>query len=148
MNIEEIKLIIEGSEFKKNNNSIQLIGLTLDLYNENRINNTDLDGDGDMLLFQWGTYSHKDDNYFYIDLTRQIVLDLEDPDEAADTMQQLSTKSMYSTNEQTALIRSGNQWCGSPENLNEFRKFIDNNPAFDWAKNNEPFKIEVDLWYV
>jgi len=144
MKIEEIKSIIESSEFKKNKKSIQLIELTLDLYKENRIDNTDLDGDGDMLLFQWGTYSHKENNYFYIDMTRQIVLDLEDPDEAADTMQQLSTKSMYSTDETTALIRNSNEWCTSPKNLNDFRNFIANNKAFKWAKENEPFKIDVE----
>lgn len=51
MKIEDIKLKIERSEFYKNYNVKQLIKLVIDLYESYRIENTNLEYDGDMLLF-------------------------------------------------------------------------------------------------
>jgi hypothetical protein len=52
MKIEDIKIKIESSEFYKNNDIKQLIKLVIDLYESYRIENTILENDGDMLLFQ------------------------------------------------------------------------------------------------
>ena len=65
MKIEDIKIKIESSEFYKNNDIKQLIELVIDLYESYRIENTILENDGDMLLFQCGEDSLSKD-YFIV----------------------------------------------------------------------------------
>lgn len=148
MKLEEIRSIIENSEFVKSKESAQLINLVLSLYKENRIDNTDLEADGDMLLFQWGTHDLEGKSYFEIDIARQIIPDLEDIDEATDGMQQLSTNLKYLANDTTSSFNNSNEWCDTPNKLNDFSQFIENNEAYKWAIQNEPSSIEIVQFFI
>jgi len=45
----------------------------LSFYGDIRADECDVAGDGDMLLFQWGTYDWGDGDHFEFDITRQFV---------------------------------------------------------------------------
>ncbi len=147
MKIEEIKFKIENSEFYKNNDTAQLISLVIDLYEGNRIENTVLENDGDMLLFQSGRDSLSKD-YFIVDITRQIIPDLEDIDDATDAMQQLSTTFKFLPSETAFALSTTSKWCSALNEINSFKAFIENSPAFQWATKNNVVKIDIELSYI
>ena len=147
MKIEEIKFKIENSEFYKNNDTEQLINLVIDLYEGNRIENTVLENDGDMLLFQSGRDSLSKD-YFIVDITRQIITDLEDIDDATDAMQQLSTTFKFLPSETAFALSTTSKWCSALNEINSFKGFIENSPAFQWATKNNVVKIDIELSYI
>lgn len=49
--------------------------LMLDGYRDIRVEGCDLEADGDMLLFQWGTYDFGTGETFELNLTRQFLLE-------------------------------------------------------------------------
>lgn len=147
MKIEEIKFEIENSEFYKNNDTAQLISLVIDLYEGDRIENTVLENDGDMLLFQSGRDSLNKD-YFIVDITRQIIPDLEDIDDATDAMQQLSTTFKFLPSETAFALSTTSKWCSELNEINSFKAFIENSPAFQWATKNNVVKIDIELSYI
>ena len=147
MKIEEIKFKIENSEFYKNNDTAQLISLVIDLYEGNRIENTVLENDGDMLLFQSGRDSLSKD-YFIVDITRQIIPDLEDIDDATDAMQQLSTTFKFLPSETAFALSTTSKWCSALNEINSFKAFIESSPAFQWATKNNVVKIDIELSYI
>ncbi|MEL0633359.1 hypothetical protein V6237_11310 [Pseudoalteromonas carrageenovora] len=147
MKIEDIKFKIENSEFYKNNDTAQLINFVIDLYEGNRIENTVLENDGDMLLFQCGRDSLSKD-YFIVDITRQIIPDLEDVDDATDAMQQLSTTFKFLPSETAFALSTTSKWCSALNEVHSFKAFIENSPALQWATKNNLVKIDVELSYV
>ncbi|MEM5515015.1 hypothetical protein WNY79_19195 [Pseudoalteromonas sp. AS84] len=147
MKIEDIEFKIENSEFYKNNDIAQLISFIIDLYEGNRIENTVMENDGDMLLFQCGRDSLSKD-YFIVDITRQIIPDLEDVDDATDAMQQLSTTFKFLPSETAFALSTTSKWCSALNEVNSFKAFIENSPAFQWATKNNLVKIDIELSYV
>jgi len=147
MKIEDIKFKIENSEFYKNNDTAQLINLVIDLYEGNRIENTVLENDGDMLLFQCGRDSLSKD-YFIVDITRQIIPDLEDVDDGTDAMKQLSSTFKFLLSETAFALSTTSKWCSALSEVHSFKAFIENSPAFQWATKNNLVKIDVELSYV
>jgi len=147
MKIEDIKLKIESSEFYKNYNVKQLIKLVIDLYESYRIENTNLEYDGDMLLFQCGEDSLSKD-YFIVDITRQIIPDLDDIDEATDAMQQLSTTFKFLPSEAAFALSTTSQWCSALNEVDSLRAFIENSDAFQWAIKNDVVKVDIELSYI
>jgi hypothetical protein len=148
MTIDDIKKLIESESTSKSPDAASMFGMILRLYEENRIVNTSVESDGDMLLFQWGTYDWGSGRYFNVDLTRQVMDDLEDPDEQADSMQQLSVALKFIPNAETEILKSGDRWCHSPDELAEFKKFVENSEAFAWAQGKIPDLVDVLLTYV
>ena len=147
MKIEDIKLKIESSEFYKNYNVKQLIKLVIDLYESYRIENTNLEYDGDMLLFQCGVDSLSKD-YFIVDITRQIIPDLDDIDEATDAMQQLRTIFKFLPSEAAFALSTTSQWCSALNEVDSLRAFIENSDAFQWAIKNDVVKVDIELSYI
>ena len=147
MKIEDIKLKIESSEFYKNNDIKQLIKLVIDLYESYRIENTILENDGDMLLFQCGEDSLSKD-YFIVDITRQVIPDLDDIDEATDAMQQLRTIFKFLPSEAAFALSTTSQWCSALNEVDSFRMFISNSDAFQWAIKNDVVKVDIELSYI
>jgi hypothetical protein len=147
MKIEDIKLKIESSEFYKNYTVTQLIKLVIDLYESYRIENTNLEYDGDMLLFQCGVDSLSKD-YFIVDITRQIIPDLDDIDEATDAMQQLSTTFKFLPSDAAFALSTTSQWCSALNEVDSLRAFIENSDAFQWAIKNDVVKVDIELSYI
>ena len=90
----------------------------LRFYEEIRADGCDLDGDGDMLLYQWGVYAWSGPEAFELDITRQFVL----PDD--DEPYQLSLTFNFDPEPELRELGDGNEWCYRPEVLPAFRQFI------------------------
>ncbi|MGZ3237972.1 MAG: hypothetical protein ACXWIN_04080 [Burkholderiaceae bacterium] len=146
--IEEIEQLINDSELSKRSEGAKLLELVVQLYKKYRIENTRTEEDGDMLLFQWGTYDWGQGNFFEIDLTRQITLAFDDPDEATDSMRQLRVTLKYEPNSDTKKIGEGNQWCHSPDSMENFITLVKSSAAFVWSSQNKPYATSVELGYV
>jgi hypothetical protein len=91
----------------------------LDFYAEERAEGCcSVDEDGDMLLYQWGTYDWGHGEHFELNLTRQFIL----PGEHEPY--QLSMTLMFEPTDESRQLDAGNRWCPSPDHLAEFRSFI------------------------
>ncbi len=148
MMLDNIKNKIESSEAIQKHEVTAFFQVVLDLYKNNRIAHTVLEADGDMLLFQWGTYDWGNGKYFNIDITRQIMEDIDDPDEQAGTIQQLSVSLLFVPDIQSEAIGSGNQWCNTPDKLDEFENYINNSKAYKLSRGKIPESIEITMNYV
>jgi hypothetical protein len=111
----------------------------LDYYAEERADGCDLESDGDMLLFQWGTYDWGDGPSFQVDITRQlIVADDEEPEP-----RQLSLRFHFDPSAAPARLRDSNKWCESPRNLAAFRKFVSRAKAIEAVGQQLPVRVEL-----
>lgn len=109
----------------------------LAFYRSSRVRGCDLESQGDMLLFQWGTYDWGDGERFEINVTRQLIsvgraawllraMRIEtDPE-----FRQLSLTYRFEPEEPLRDLGSGSQWCDSPAGLAEFEEFIRGADAF------------------
>jgi len=97
----------------------------LSFYGDIRADECDVAGDGDMLLFQWGTYDWGDGDHFELDITRQFVFGGgEDED-----IWQFHVTFRFATTEGLANLASGQRWCRSLEDLSDFTLFVRQHPA-------------------
>ncbi len=120
-------------------NARQGMDLMLAFYEQLRAECSPLNEDGDMLLFQWGTYNFSGSPIFQLDITRQCMV----PNE--DEPHQLSLTFYYNTTEVTESLKSGNKWCYRPDKLREFRQFIDDSAAFSAYADSKPSLVELDF---
>jgi hypothetical protein len=83
--------------------------------------------DGDMLLFQWGTYDWGQGEHFQLDLTRQLILsdDAEDED-----IWQLSLTFLFDPADELRALGAGNAWCDTVQALPRFRADLSGSAAF------------------
>ena len=96
-----------------------------------------IDSDGDMLLFQWGTYDAGRGRRFELDITRQFI-----PEGAADDdIWHLSLTYVFPPNE----IASGDRWCTAPDELDEFANFVRSSAAYLAASQLTPDRVELDF---
>ena len=118
----------------------RLFSSALDLYEGVRIDGTALEEDGDMLLFQWGSYDWGQGRHFDLDLTRQAIPSgQEDP-----PILQLHCTYRYDPG-QFADIVAGNRWCSTPGGADEFRQFVLNSGALQRAKSHAHVSLEIWL---
>lgn len=99
----------------------QAVDLMLRHYATLRAQGCSIDEDGDMLLFQWGMHDSRQADHFEFDLTRQFTVDDTDGD---DGISQLSLTLLFPASEDLRRLESGNRWCHSPADLDDFRAFI------------------------
>jgi hypothetical protein len=102
-----------------------------------------LDEDGDMLLFQWGTYDWGEGPFFIYDLTRQLILEGSADDDAS--IWQLNCELRYSGGPDTEPLGEGGEWCSSPSELDDFRSMIASAAATAYAQTNDPISVELRL---
>ena len=83
----------------------------LAFYENERASECDLDADGDMLLFQWGTYDWDGHGaHFEVGIARQFIASGAEDDE----IWQLHVTFRAEPDDVTAALASGNRWCSSP----------------------------------
>lgn len=111
------------------------LALMIELYKTVRVEDCDLDDDGDMLLFQWGTYDWGKGPYFEIDLTRQFAAGAGEDDD----LWQLSLTFLFWP---TRTLEAGHRWCARPEELDDFARYVWSHPAL--AGTEEPVRVELD----
>lgn len=102
------------------------------------------DVDGDMLLFQWGTYGWGGPPSFQYEIARQFVVAGFGAEEADDAMWQLHLTLHYPVTDVTASLGAGNRWCTRLDGVSEFRAFIVRTTATDYAVETHPERVE--LW--
>ena len=91
----------------------------MSFYHDIRADDCDSESDGDMLLFQWGTYDWGDGPRFEFDITRQLCRSGEDED-----IWQLHLTFGFEPNNDLRSLGNGNRWCQSIEGLDEFAEFV------------------------
>ena len=131
---------------KKTNVSIENLSpaegirLMLSFYKNIRSEGCDLDADGDMLLYQWGTYDWGEGRFFEFDITRQFIADTDEDD---NVISQLRFTFYYCPCPELDELKSGNKWCETPEGLEEFESFIISTSAYNTVSNFKQHKVEV-----
>jgi hypothetical protein len=115
----------------------ELVGLVIGWYLDERASGTaPVHHDGDMLLFQWGTWSWSEPPSFTIDMTRQFLVTAGD-----DEIWQLSVELQYPLTD----LAPGHRWCGSPDEVDDFRSFIDGSEVMTRFGMVTPDRVDVGL---
>jgi hypothetical protein len=91
-----------------------------DFYRQVRADDVDLEVDGDMLLFQWGTYDRGDGARFEVDVTRQLMGGAGEDDD----LWQLHLTYRFPSSEQLLALGQGDRWCARPGDLESFEPFV------------------------
>lgn len=120
----------------------EAIAAMCDFYAEQRAEGAELDEDGDMLLYQWGVYSFDEPEAFQIDITRQFMVSGEDEP------LQLQLTCYFQPTDALRKISASNQWCASPDELPQFRKFVEASEAFKAVADAKPDRVELDFGQV
>ena len=122
----------------------QGMALMLDFYRDVRVIPYEPDNDSDMLLFQWGTYDFfGDGEMFQLDMTRQFIETEDDEDQGV--MSQLSFTFHFVPTADLESVKSGDRWCATLDELNDFQQFIKQNAAYKRVHTSHPAKITLDF---
>ena len=100
-----------------------------------------IEDDGDMLLFQWGTYDWGGGSTFSYNLTRQFATSAADP--ADQEIWQLGLTAHYDLTAQLTRLGSANRWCGSPSECDDLREHIRASPATGRVAAEDPLRVEI-----
>ena len=115
----------------------------LDFYRDIRASGLDLDKQDDMLLFQWGTYDWGRGEHFEVDITRQLVFQDREDEEAR--IWQLSLRFEFAPSPELRALGDQNKWCDLPSDLPDFSAFVLTSPAMAMAANSQA--VQVSLVY-
>jgi hypothetical protein len=108
-------------------------------YAEERAEGCDVARDGDMLLFQWGTYEWWGQSpAFEVNITRQLRV----ADDEETEPQQLRLTFRFAP-EAGVAAGAGNRWCESPDGLSEFRLFVAESAAMQLVGHQVPDSVEL-----
>jgi hypothetical protein len=117
------------------------IALMLGFYKEERADGCEIAEDGDMLLYQWGCYDWGRGEAFEFNITRQLM-------EAAgedEDIRQLALTFKFTPSEALRKLASGNRWCHSPDEVSEFRSFIESSPAYKAVATAKPSEVTLEF---
>ncbi|SRR6266511_1878011 len=115
----------------------------IDFYINVRADDVDVDDDGDMLLFQWGTYDWGNGPAFEYDITRQLVTETSGSEDADNAFWQLSLTLQYEPNDETQALGSGEKWCSGLAEIDELREVIETAPATLYARRSIPRTVKL-----
>lgn len=99
----------------------------LAFYCEERASGGNVDEDADMLLFQWGIYDWGNGEHLEIDITRQVMIPGKEDDDA---IWQLHLTYRCTPTASDRDLGSGNEWCNSPAELEQFSRLVTTSGAF------------------
>lgn len=116
----------------------------LGFYAAERADDVDLDTDGDMILFQWGTYDWRPGPRpgFEYNITRQFF-DEDDDDDESEGIWQLGLTVFFPPGEENARLRSGNRWLERPAGIPEFASWIAGLSATAYCAGRRPLRTEL-----
>ena len=108
-------------------------------YAGERADGCDLAGDGDMLLFQWGTYEWWGQRpAFEVNITRQLIV--ADDEETEPRQLRLTFRFEPAVG---AASGAGNRWCESPDGLSDFRRFVAGSDPMQVVSGQVPDSVEL-----
>jgi hypothetical protein len=115
--------------------------LMAEFYRDQRAEGCRLEEEGDMLLYQWGTYGFGQPETFQVDLTRQFMhmVGGDEPE-----MSQLSLTMHYEATQELRALGKGDQWCPRPEDLARFESFIRESEAFLAVAGVQPTRVSLE----
>jgi hypothetical protein len=117
------------------------IALMLGFYQDERADGCEIDEDGDMLLYQWGSYDWGRGESFEFNITRQLT----DGAGEDEDIRQLSLTFKFKPSESLRKLADGSRWCHSPDEISEFRSFIESSGAFKAVAKAEPVEVTLEL---
>ncbi|MBL8524152.1 MAG: hypothetical protein JNN20_10715 [Betaproteobacteria bacterium] len=100
---------------------------------------------GDMLLFQWGTYDWGAGKHFELNITRQFIEQAFDDDDA---ISQLSLTFKFAPTLDLVSIGDGNRWCDGPTEFELVRGFAFSSSAFIVVADHNAHVVELTHCYV
>lgn len=115
------------------------IGGMLEFYADERADGCEIDADGDMLLYQWGTFDFGNGASFQLNITRQFI------QSGDDEPLQLSLTFYYEPSAAVNAIPPANRWCHEPAGIRAFREFIEASPAFRAVAPVAAQRVTLDL---
>jgi hypothetical protein len=101
--------------------------------------------DGDMLLFQWGTYDWGAGKYFELNITRQFI---EPEDEESVAISQLGLTFRFEPAPEWVALGAANRWSGDQAESAIVREFVFSSPAFMAVADQKALTIELAHGYV
>ncbi len=109
-----------------------------DFYENERVEDVDIDELCDTLFMEWGTYDWHDGRglHFVYSLRRQFVLQGTSSDEADDGIWMLEVGFMRDPTQQTDLLGAGGESCLSLADLHDFRRLVAQHPATEFARSH------------
>jgi hypothetical protein len=115
------------------------VGAMLRYYEEERAVGCDLDAEGDMLLFEWGTTDWGEGPAFEVRITRQLMVSDDEDDEP----RQLALAFLFDAAVAPKGLKDGNKWCASPDGLPAFRRFVIRSRASRAVANEVADKVAL-----
>jgi hypothetical protein len=110
----------------------------LAFYRDERVDGTDLGRDEDMLLYQWGARGDTDGVFFEIAIGRQVMFDDDD-------IRQLQLTFRFAPTPELDAIPADNEWCGSLEELDEFRASVTGSRVLEVASAQKPRAVTLHV---
>jgi hypothetical protein len=98
----------------------------LDFYRDIRAEDCALERDGDMLLFQWGSYDWGSGRHFEFDITRQLIAGRSEDED----IWQLHLTFEFAPSEELTALGAGNRWCRRPDDVPAFESFVLASPSY------------------
>jgi hypothetical protein len=108
----------------------QVVDLMLSFYRDVRAEDSPAGSDGDMLLFQWGTYDWGTGENFEFDMARQLILPAGEPEDADESFWQLHLTLRLPPTAALRCLAEGDRWCHSVAELEEFGRWIREGAAY------------------
>jgi len=111
----------------------------ISFYREVRADEVDLGDDGDMLLFQWGTYDWGGGPLFEVDVTRQLIRGAGEDDD----IWQLHLTYRFPPAETLRVLGKGDRWCARVGDIAAFEQFVMTHPAVAAVESRDDGQIRV-----
>lgn len=99
--------------------------------------------DGDMLLFESGSWDWGSGIHFQIKLTRQYIETGKDVDE--DVISQFALTRLHKRSDEFAKLGSTERWCHRPTDLGAFSAWVQNHAVMLAAERATPIRTEI-IW--
>lgn len=115
------------------------VGSMMAFYRDVRADECAIEEDGDMLLFQWGTYDWGQGPRFELGITRQFIVGGGEDDDIT----QLHLTFRFEPDEALRSLGAGDRWCRTPEGLAEFSSFIEEHPAYRAVGSRTDGELDV-----
>ena len=113
----------------------------LDFYRDVRASGLDLTKQDDMLLFQWGTYDWGRGEHFEVDITRQLIFQDSQDDDAR--IWQLSLRFAFEPSPALRALGDQSKWCDLPGDLPGFSVFVLTSPAMAMATHSQAVRVTL-----
>lgn len=111
----------------------------LAFYRDVRVANVDLESNGDMLLFQWGTYDWGEGPMFEFDVTRQVIGSGAEDDD----IWQLHLTYRFAPSKILRAVGKGDRWCSRPSESAAFQRFIESHAATAAVGSSEKGQVRL-----